>query len=214
MWRMTPQLAIATLTVTLTLAVSMAPKADASTVLSDSYSTSASISGMTGNQPISFFTMPGGTLTQNNPFALGEFITNPLPATATLTYDHTPFVIDLKVGTSDGSGVYDYKISGMLNGSITGAGSSNMFALITSIQGDDLGTGATPPFAVTDLLIAAPLAIQAPNGNSSGFSTLNAVVVPGIGLPAPAPEPTSIAVFGAALGAWAIRRRSRSKARA
>ena len=224
MWRMTPRLATATLTATLALAFSAAGKAEAAALQSYSYSTSGSISGMSGDQPIQFWGAPvGGTLTTPGGFALGEFITNPLPASATLTYDHTPFTIDLIVrdalapnsagpGSSPSYFDADYKISGVLNGSITGAGSSDMMATITSISATAGGVGGTPPFSASDLQITAPQGIIAPNGQNPGFSTLmGQVLVPG--LPAPAPEPASIAVFGVALAGWACCRRSRPKAK-
>ena len=220
MWRMTPRLATATLTATLALALATAPRAEASAVQSYSYTTSGSISGMSGDQPIEFYGTPiGGKLTTPGAFALGRFVTSPLPATATLTYDHTPFTIDLVVRdlmTPASSGPNpppsyfntDYKISGELNGSVTGAGISNMVAIITSISATAGGTSGIPPFSASDIQIVAPQGIAAPNGQGSGSSTLMAqVVVPG--LPSPAPEPTSIAVFGLALAGWARHRRSR-----
>jgi hypothetical protein len=216
---MTPHLATATLTATLALALATAPGAEAAAVQSYSYSTSGSISGMSGDQPIEFWGAPSGsTLTTPGSFAVGQFITNPLPATATLTYNQTPFTIDLIVrdATNVNSSPFDtdYKISGVLDGSITGAGISSMVATISSILVTTGGTGNTPPFSAADLRIA-PQAIIAPDGQSHGFSTLSAqVVVSGVPAPAPAPEPASIAVFGVALAGWICHRRWRSKAKA
>jgi hypothetical protein len=212
---MTYRLATATLTATLALAFASDRNADASTVQSYSYTTTGSISGMAGVQPIEFYGLFGnGTLSAASPFALGQFITNPLPATATLTYNHTPFTIDLNVVASPGSALpnYDYKITGQLNGSINGVGQSSMKASISSITGNDYGTGVAPPFPISELKIIAPSLVAAPNGYNNGFTTLNAeLAIPGFPLPTPAPEPSSIAAFGVALTLWGLRRRARSK---
>lgn len=214
MWRMTPRLAIATLTATLALAFAPARQADASATYS--YTTTGSISGMSGPLPIEFDGVSGKQkLTTPGSFNLGEFVTNPLPPTATLTYDNTPFTIDLFV--HDKSHYYntEYVISGNLNGSITGAGFSSMVATVTSISAVAGGVSGIPPFPASDLAILAPQAINPPASDGPGSTTLTGqVLVSGLGNPAPTPEPTSIAVFGAALAGWAIRRRSRSKAKA
>jgi hypothetical protein len=223
MWRMMPRLATSTLTFTLALALSHAPEVKAATAQSFaaeptySYTTTGSISGMTGTQPIEFYGLYGhGTLNPTTPSAIGQFITSPLPATATLTYNNTPFVIDLNVVTAPGSPIanYDYQIKGVLNGSITGNGQSNMMAYVTSITGNDYGTGATPPFAVSELQLNAPLKIAAPKGETSGFSTLTGQLnIPNLSPPLAAPEPASVVLFGTALAGWFVHRRwTRSKA--
>jgi hypothetical protein len=216
MWRTMPRLATATLTITMALAVSTTAEIEAATVnpntpastYSYSYTTDGSISGMTGRQPIEFYSL-SSTINATTPFSIGLFVTNPLPATARLTYDNTPFVIDLKVPTSTGS-AYDYNIAGVLNGSINGVGKSNMYVYITSIT----GIGDTPPFPVSELQINAPQKIAAPSGENDGFTTLTGqLVIPGLPPPLGAPEPASIVVFGTALAGWLVhRRRSRSKA--
>ena len=224
MWRKTPQLATATLTATLALAFATVGTTEAAAVQSYSYSTSGSISGMSGVQPITFNPeYYQGTFTTPGSIVLGEFATNPLPSTATLTYNNTPFTIDLNVGPVSGSNdygygyngnTYQYQISGVLNGSIGGDGSSNMMASVTSITGSGSGVASTPPFPISDLQINLPQGIAAPNGYNQGITTLTAQVLTA-GVPIPAPEPSTIAVFGLALAGWAARhRRSRPRARA
>jgi PEP-CTERM motif len=223
MWRMMPRLATSTLTFTLALALSHALEVKAATAPSYageptySYTTTGSISGMTGAQPIEFYGLYGsGTLNPMTPSPIGQFITSPLPATATLTYNNTPFVIDLNVVTAPGSPIanYDYKLTGMLNGSITGNGHSTMMAYVTSITGNDYGTGAVPPFPLWELQLNAPLAIAAPKGETSGFSTLTGqLYIPSLSPPLAAPEPASVVLFGTALAGWFVhRRRTLSKA--
>ena len=74
------------------------------------------------------------------------------------------------------------------------------------------GMPATPPFPPTDLSIA-PQGIVAPYTPTytDGITTVYAQVAV-LGLPSPAPEPSTIAVFGLALAGWAYRRRSRARA--
>lgn len=218
MWRMMPRLAIATLTATLALALAYGPEAHASTSASYastsptfSFATTGSVSDITGTQPIEFYGLFGsGSLSATSLTPIGQFITNTLPATATLTDTNTPFVIDMNVVMPPGSPMahYDYKIQGVLNGSITGNGQSNMMAYVTVITGNDYGTGATPPFSSSELRFNAPLLIAAPNGQVSGFSTLTSrLEIPGLPPPLAAPEPTSFVVFGMAAAGWYIRRR-------
>ncbi len=213
MWRMTPRLAIATLTATLAIALAPATKAHAAATYS--YTTTGSISGMSGPLPIQFFGTYGTSpMTTPGSFTLGEFITNPLPPTATLTYNNTPFTVDVVVHDATNYYSTDYKITGDLNGSITGAGTGDMVATALSITATAGGVSGIPPFPASALQIT-PQAINAPDGSVRGFTTLTAqVLISGIGPPSPAPEPTSVAIFGAALAGWAIRRRSRSKAAA
>ncbi len=220
MWRMTPRFAIATLLATLAPAASATMAHAAATVQSYSYSTSGSISAMPNTGPVEFLGMSdaGGMLTTPGAFSLGTFQTNPLPATATLTFANTPFMIDVLVASQPAGGVgpaYDYHVSGLLNGSITGAGMSSMYAVVTSITGDDFGLGTVPPFPVADLSITSPQGIVAPNGLTGGLSLLTGqVMLSGFPMPAPAPEPTSIAAFAAGLAGLALRRRLRPKGRA
>jgi len=226
MWRMTPRLATATLTATLALAFLFgnAPKAKAASVQSYAYDTSGGISGPGGFVPISFDPQSAtSTLTTPGSIILGQFMTNPLPSTATLTYNDTPFTIALNLGVqgstniSNSNSVYQYQISGVLNGMIGGDGSSSMMATVTSITGSGLTT--SPPFPISDLVIAAQ-GIAAPNGSQAGITVLtgqvliagNALPPPlGVGSPTPTPEPSTFAVFGIALVGWACHRRSKAK---
>jgi len=225
MRRMTPRLATAALLAALALLASSGSRAaDAATVQAYAYSTTGDIDGMSGHPPIEFLDQSAqGTLAAPGTFILGSFRANPLPASATLTYDNTPFTIDLHVLDKRLPGVAyfpemsydsDIKISGVLNGSITGAGVSSMYATVTSVADvADRGFFGEPPFPVSDIKVVLPQGIAAPDGKSAGMALLAAqVILPGFPLPAPAPEPTSIAVFAAALAGWALRKKARARA--
>ena len=223
MWRMTPRFATAALFATLALIASYAPQASASTVQSYSYSTYGNIAEVSGATPVTFSGVTGNSnsLTTPGTFSLGQFVTNPLPSSGTVTYNNTPFTVNLWVTDLHVPGqLYpgallansDYTVSGMLNGSVTGTGASTMVATVTSITGADYGTMGSPPFPISSLIVA-PQGITAPNGSTMGFTTLTAQVATptAISLPAPAPEPTSVAAFAAAIAGWVIRRKFKNK---
>ena len=216
---MLPRLVTSTLTALLVYAGLLAPEADASAsaVQSYGYSTYGSIANQAGVAPITFLGVNSQTLTTPGTFSLGQFdALNILPASATLTYNNTPFTINLNVGNGTGF-TTAYQVSGTLNGWITGSGTSDMVASVTSITGGPpIGTSAptSPPFPASDIKINVSQAINAPNAltGSDGYTTLYAQISPSLLDPVPAPEPASIAVFGAGVIAWAIRRRmTRSK---
>ncbi len=221
MGRMTPRLAVATLFATAVFA----GQADASAIQSYVYNTTGDIAGTSGagyGYPISFASQNNNSmLTTPGNFTLGTFTTSPLPTGATLSYDNTPFTINANVGpvpansnnyygnynsyphNNSFSPSYTYKISGALNGTLMGDGTSTLFPTITSVT----GSGATPPFPASDLKFDLQ-GIAAPSGTTYGSTTLTARVdVTGTPLPAPAPEPTSVAIFAAALTGLAWKRR-------
>jgi hypothetical protein len=232
---MMPRLATSTLTATIALALAIAPRADAASMTSavdpvQTYfdSISGAVSGPS-NGPIRFlnplnlspFTTPGS-------ITLGQFVTNPLPYSASLTYDNTPFQIDVSVGRNDNYGMYPnysvnpnnntYRIAGVLNGTLGGHRPSTMTATVTNINPIDahgLGQPSTMPLPALTFQIS-PQVIAAPNDHSDqneGYTTLTAqVAVVGVPLPAPAPEPSTVAVFGLALAGWAFRRYRRKGA--
>jgi PEP-CTERM motif len=229
MWRMTPRLATATLTATLAFAFAFAtaPTSQAASVQTYAYNTWGSISGPSGDVPISFDPQSSTSiLTTPGSVVLGEFITNPLPPTATLTYNNTAFSITLNIGAINPNSLssgpvndFLYNISGVLNGTIGGDGTSSMMATVTSITA---GSSSTPPFPISDLVIGTQ-GIGAPSGSAQGVTMLTAqILVAGLPIssgsgpsnPNPTPEPSTIAVFGLALAGWAFHRRTNSRAKA
>jgi hypothetical protein len=212
---MMSSLVTTTLTATLAFIVLTNSEAGAAAVQSYNYWTEGNIAGQAGVAPIYFNSASSPMFTSPGTFSLGQFdAAGILPTSATLTYNNTPFTVDLNVSTGAGTGpnapYYTYEISGNLNGMITGTGSSTMVATVSSITGISEyvnGVWTTPPFPVSELQINAPQGITAPNGYQDGLTTLYAQVNPALGLPSPAPEPTSIAIVGVGLVAWGVRRR-------
>jgi hypothetical protein len=187
-------------------------EAGASTVQSYNYSTDGTIDNQTGVAPITFIGVSSQTLTTPGTFSLGQFdAVNILPSSATLTYNNTPFTINLNVGNGTGF-TTTYVFSGTLNGWITGSGGSDMVATVSSITGGPaagFSSPTSPPFPASDIVMPAPQAINAPNAlaGTDGLTSLYAQTIPVLIDPIPAPEPASIAVFGLGLAAFVIRRR-------
>ena len=197
-----------------------AARADAAAIQSYTYTSSGSIDGTPGSgYPIRVDPQDAQTLTTPGTSALGTFVTSPLPPGATLTYDNTAFRFLLTVGPYAATpGVpfgptagYAYQILGTLNGSLKGDGTSTLFPTITSVTVAN-PNGFPPPFAPADLRFDLQ-GIAAPNGANDGSTVLTARVdVTGSPLPSPAPEPTSVAAFVAALAGWTwSRRRGRTR---
>ena len=216
MWRLTTHFATATL-----LATSfawLAPSATrAAAVQTYSYQTTGSIgapdtsiAGAPSVGPIGFDGVSSGTMTTPGAFQIGAFTVSALPPSASLTYDNTAYTIYIN---GFGTG-YTYRVDGVLNGTLTGAGVSNLVATVTSVTGwGTAGSTETAPIALTDLRIIAPQTILAPNNYQGSRTSLFGQVAPGAGLPVPAPEPTSIAAVAVGLAAWGLKRRARLRRR-
>ena len=211
MWRMTTRLATAFLPAFLALA--LASDARGSAVMTYSYSTSGSVGApdtSVGNAPsvgpIGFDGVSTGSLTSPSFFSLGVFTVAPLPPSASVTYDHTPYTIYL---TGFGTG-FIYRVDGVLNG----VGKSSMTASVTTVMGWATSqTDSSTPISLDDLKIVAPLTILAPANYLGSRTSLLGQIAPGIGLPTPAPEPASVAIVAVGLAAWGLKRRLRPRTR-
>jgi hypothetical protein len=212
MWRMTSRLSTAILSATLALVA--ASDARAAAVQTYAYTTSGTVgvpdtgygSGGTVG-PIGFNGVSSGTMTTPGAFNLGSFTVAALPPSVSLTYDATPYTIYL---TGFGTG-YTYQINGTLDGTLNGAGVSNLVARVTSVKGWGASGDLVAPFSLADLRIIAPQAITAPANLLGSQTTFLGQVGSGIS-PTPAPEPTSIAVLAVGLVAWGLNRRRRRAA--
>ena len=181
---------------------------EAAAIPSYQYTSSASINGGSGSHSITLTSTPEVQTTDSGTYDLGIFTTNPLLPGETTTYKNTPFSVDLKVFASATSGtgsmLGEYQIDGLLNGSIASDGTSDLFPTVGSTI---ISAGA--PFPGSALNFSLPR-IDAPRGSTAGTTPLTVAVAydeSGHPLPAPAPEPTSVAVFGAMLAGLAWRRR-------
>ena len=141
------------------------------------------------------FTAPGS-------FVLGQFTARALPADSSLTYTNLPFYIWMDVSPVGENAMPggEIRITGLLNGTASGSGSSTVIASIQSI------TSSGPlPFPLADFKIDAPQAL-----NGVGKTTLTArIEAP----PQPVPEPSTLATILVGLALASLRRkRSRPQA--
>ena len=215
MWRMTNRLATATLTATIAFALAPAYVAQAAAVQTYAYTSYGSVGAPDTTDPsavsvgpIGFDGVSSGTLTTPGGFTLGSFTVAALPPSASLSYDNTAYSVFL---SGFGTG-YTYRIDGLLNGTLNGAGSSNLVASVTSVSGWGSSPSDEPPIALSDLGIIAPQGILAPSHYQGSRTALYGQVGPNAGLPVPAPEPASIAIVAVGLVAWGLKRRLRPAA--
>lgn len=155
-------------------------------------------------------------------FSLGSFRVSPLPEGQSTTYTNTPFSITFlpqKVNGDVISGAGPVMLKGVLNGTVTGAGQSDVIASITP-QGDPTDP-ANDPFAFafkTDtagntyantLRILSDKVALVPSTSNGGMTTVQGQVISSA---SPIPEPTTIALFLVAAAGMGLRHRLRRKA--
>ena len=193
--------------------------------------------GVSGPNVISFVgTGPqGATLTPGAPFSLGQFAINTGLGLGSTTYNHADFNIELHlpqfntttplgpVTPSNSYPGYSHQINqevihGHLDGTVNGSGQSNVVATIDSVKA---GYGLDPvipedkynyvfPFPDSDVKVPGTISLAAGAGQT--HVAVSAEIVSSIGYPAPAPEPTTLALYAAALGGLAFWRRQRRRA--
>ncbi|WP_422931130.1 hypothetical protein [Singulisphaera sp. PoT] len=154
------------------------------------YTTYGSIDGKNPGSPISWtsanssFYMPGSINLGGFNSALN------MPDSITLTYDHTPYTIDVFFGS--GATQSQLEINGTINGTITGTSSSTMQASVSSIT----QVGGNPlPFPLSDFQVLSPQTISA-TGPSPFYAYVNYT---------PVPEPTTLALCGMIVAGLGVR---------
>lgn len=212
-----PRLAAVALTVLAVVAGSTSRTQAASlpsTVASEvEYSTTGTIistTGVTGANVISFNSVAGGSFLSPSSFSLGEFLVASLPVGQTTTYTNTPFEIvyhankinGVELGTND----TPIRLTGVLNGSISGPNQSNVLATFDPIPETEFQTG---DFLNTLTMTGSVLLV--PSSNNGGRTTAQGQIASRY---SPVPEPATVTVFLAALAGLGLRRRLRARAAA
>jgi hypothetical protein len=206
-----PRMAVVALTLALGLAVApAATRAAAVTPTSvNDYGTSGTIglTGITGANVISFNSVASGSFLAPSAFSLGEFLVSALPVGVSTTYTDTPFEINYiaqKVnGVEPEQNDTPIKITGRLNGVVTGPNQSSVVATFDPISDSQFRTGDF----LNQLAISGSV-LLVPSSNNGGRTTAQATLLANS---APIPEPTTIAIFATAAAGFGLRRRLRGR---
>jgi len=167
--------------------------------------------GISGTNVISF--VPVGTsgspaqVDPNSNLPLGAFQVAALPDGTTTTYTNTPFQISF-IPTSFGgvklTDVSPVMLTGTLSGQITGNYASSVKVSLNPVSNGTFDLGGVPS---TVNILQNDQKLLVPE-SAGGTTTLEATIVTsgGIGSPAPAPEPSTIALFLSTIGGLGLRR--------
>jgi hypothetical protein len=197
-----------TLALAMGLVFCTAASGEASAIIN--YSTAGSIdsTGVSGPGVISFVPVTSGLFNSPSAFSLGDFQVAPLPDGQTTTYTNVPFHITFlanKVnGTAPDPNETPIQVSGVLNGTVTGANQAEVVATFNPIANANFMTGK---LSNTLSIIDSPLSLvpsTTNNGQTSAQAGLKTEDTSN-----PIPEPTSIALFVTTLAGLGIRQQIR-----
>jgi hypothetical protein len=167
--------------------------------------------GVTGANVISFVPITSAQVDTTSNVPLGYFQVAALSAGVSTTYDNTPFGITVLPSTLNGTALVDpgtVKITGVLNGVVTGGNQSSVVATFTQPSSGSFDLGSTS----STLSIPQSSLLLVPSSAGSGETT-----VAGIITSVATPEPSTVALFlstfgGLGLRRYVLRRRQRSQA--
>lgn len=165
---------------------------------------------VSGTNVISFNSVATGSFLAPSAFGLGEFLVSALPVGVSTTYTNTPFEISYiaqKVnGETPGENGTPTKITGVLNGTITGPNQSSVVAKFDPIEESEFRTGD-----FLNKISVNGMVLLVPSSNNGGRTTAQATMTATYSPVPPVPEPATITVFLAAIAGLGLRRRMRAK---
>ena len=175
------------------------------------------IPGYNGTNAISFQGVTNGTITVGSPFPLGEFVISTLPTGSSTTYHDSAFSITLDTSLGDSPvplqpGYVPYSslsVNGVLNGTVTGAGPSDITAKVLSITPNfPISFPEQPinpildlPFPLSALTVEQPVVLSSSTSaavRTTIFARVDAV-----------PEPAPAITFLIVLAGLGLRARAR-----
>jgi hypothetical protein len=203
-----------TAVIALGLVAGTATGAKAAPILTYSTAVQIDSTGVTGPNVISFLpaSSQGFELTGKDNFALGSFQVAP-NNTGTTTYSNTPFSVTMIPQSLDStpiSNVSPIKLTGKINGEVSGAYHSTLQATFDPIPQTTLpiGTGTASLNVVDNPVLIVP------SSTNGGKTTLEGQLLSTGINEAPVPEPSTIALFLTTLGGLGLRRRVLARRRA
>jgi hypothetical protein len=171
------------------------------------YSTSGAIgtSGVTGaGNVISFVPVQNASVDTESNISLGYFQVAGLSAGQSTTYDNTPITLTLVPSAFNSTTISDppITVTGYLNGTVTGPYQSSVQVSFNAISSP---TFTVPNGSGTLILLKNDQQLLVPSSVNNGQTTLQAQIATS-GLPTPAPEPSTIALFLSTVGGLGLRR--------
>jgi hypothetical protein len=189
---------------TLTALAWHASSAQADGILNYHTSGGPGTADISGSPAISFVPVQSGSVDTASNISLGTFVVAALPSGESTTYNNTPFSLSLIPDSFNGTTVQDSPvvISGHLNGTVTGPNESSVIATFnpTTTDGFSIGSGSGT------LNLSNSQELLVPSSVNGGQTTLQAQVTATPINSAPAPEPSTIALFLSMVGGLGLRR--------
>ena len=187
------------------------PRAQADATTSNNlleYSVAGQIdnSGVTGSNVISYVPVQNAIIDPTSNLPLGSFQVAPLPTGQKTTYDNTPFSLTIDPTGFNGTTMNEtpLKVSGHLNGTVTGKFQSSVQVTFDPIANGSFALGAgtsTVSVLQDDHKLLVP-------SSAGGITTLEGQLA-STGLSpdaSPVPEPSTIALFLSTVGGLGLRR--------
>ena len=165
--------------------------------------------GVTGSNMISFVPIMTASVDANSNVSMGYFQVTGQAAGQSTTYDNTPFSITYSPGSIDGNAITGaIKITGVLNGTVTGSNYSTVIATFNPVTSNSFQTVDNGNLVTSTLSIPQGSLFLVPSTTFNGETTVEGLIKTN-GVPineTPAPEPSTIALFLSTVGGLGLRR--------
>lgn len=172
----------------------------------DTVGSSISTTGVTGTPVVNFIPATGAVMAPSN-LSFGKFEVV-APVSGSTTYANTPFAIQLTADAVNGTtpvvpNQTPLTITGLLNGTVSGASQSSVVATFDPLVNSSFQTGL---YVNTLGLPNSPLNLV-PSTSNNGDTTLQASLTSAVSPAPPVPEPSTLALFAATIIGLGFRRR-------
>lgn len=164
--------------------------------------------GISGGAPVINFIPATGAVMSPSNLSFGRFEVKAPTDGATTTYSNVPFTIKLTADSVDGKtsvtpNETPIEITGVLNGTVSGASQSDVVATFNPLKDSDFQTGM---YMNTLGLPNSPVSLV-PSTVQNGYTTLQSSLSSVVAPTYPVPEPSTVALFAATIVGLGFRRR-------